>query len=232
MAMNQEKSRMNKGGATRASNRLKKDFFGAGTLSLAQSLLGKLLVRELDGQRISGIIVETEAYLATDDTASHSFRGQSKRNAAMFMQAGTLYIYTIHAKHCLNIVTGPAGVGTAVLVRALQPWEGLSLMRERRARESLRDLCAGPARLCQALAIDLALDKLNLIESNKVWLEEGPAPVLSQPWRITSSSRIGISSAQSLLYRYFIDGHHCVSGLARLHQQRRSWLFGPAPAGH
>lgn len=205
--------------------RLPPTFYDGDTLSIAQSLLGKLFVRRLHGQRVSGIIVEVEAYLGLADSASHAFRGPNRRNAAMFLPAGTIYVYSIHAKYCLNVVTQTAGIGEAVLVRALEPWEGLNYMRKHRGRDTPRDLCSGPGRLCQALAVGTECDKLNLIESQEVWLEEPPAEVNAQPWSVTSSSRIGISSSQSALYRYFIDGHQCVSGLARLHQQRRSWSF-------
>ena len=206
--------------------RLPKSFHTNDTLSVAQQLLGTLLVRSLDGERLSGIIVETEAYLSVGDPASHSHRGPSRKNAAMFMPAGTLYVYSIHAKYCLNIVTEAAEVGAAVLIRALQPWEGVARMRENRGRESPRDLCSGPARLCQALAIDGSKDKLDLTNSDQVWLEQSPATVAQHDWHMTSTSRIGISSANELQYRYFIDGHHCVSGLARHHSRKREWSFG------
>lgn len=209
------------------STRLTHDFYAADTLTLARDLLGKLLVRELDGERLSGIIVETEAYLAAGDPASHSHRGPNRKNAAMFMPAGTLYVYTIHAKYCMNIVTEDADIGAAVLVRALEPYEGIETMRQRRGRESLRDLCGGPARLCHALAIDLALDKVDLTRSPAIWLEAPPAAVKQHDWDVAVSPRIGISSAQEALYRYFIDGHYCVSGLARLHSRKREWLFQP-----
>lgn len=205
--------------------RLCKKFYTADTLSVARNLLGTLLVRNLRGQRLSGIVVETEAYLAVDDPASHSHRGPSRRNAAMFMPAGTLYVYSIHAKYCLNIVTEAENVGAAVLIRALEPFEGIEQMRRHRGRDAARDLCAGPARLCQALAIDASEDKLNLIQSSDVWLEEPPAVVRKRKWKLTNTSRIGISSAHELQYRYFIDGHLCVSGLARHHSQKREWSF-------
>ena len=186
-----------------------------------------LLVRNFDGERLSGIIVETEAYLATGDPASLSHRGPNRKNAAMFMPAGTLYVYSIHAKYCMNIVTEDAQTGAAVLVRALEPHEGIATMQRRRGRERLRDLCSGPARLCQALAIDASLDKVDLTTSPVVWLEQAPAAVTERKWDIAVSPRIGITSAQDVLYRYFIDGHYCVSGLARLHSRKREWLFHP-----
>lgn len=206
--------------------RLDASFFSGATVDVAQRLLGKLLVRQLDGRRLSGIIVEVEAYLSENDPASHSHRGPTRRNAAMFQPAGTLYVYTIHARFCLNIVTEQAGAGAAVLVRALEPWEGIDIMQAHRGTGIWRLLCSGPARLCQALAIDTQLDGTDLTRSQDVWLESAPPPVEEIAWQMTASPRIGISSAREVHYRYFIDGHRDVSGLARLHQQPRQWTFG------
>ncbi len=202
----------------------RRDFTGD-TLTVAQRLLGCLLVRELDGQRLSGIIVETEAYLAADDPASHSFVGLKRRNAAMFLQAGTLYVYSIHAKYCLNVVTEAENIGAAVLIRAIQPWEGIDTMRRLRQAEKARDLCTGPARLCQALDITTAQDQVDLVSSSAVWIEHRPGEVSAHKWQHTATPRIGISSAQELPYRFFIDGHASVSGLARLHRAKRNWTF-------
>lgn len=207
------------------TQRIDSSEFHQPTLTVAQRLLGKLLVRNLNGQRLSGIVVETEAYLSENDPASHSFVGLKKRNAAMFKPAGTLYVYSIHAKYCLNVVTEEEGIGAAVLIRALQPWEGLETMQAHRNSDKLRDLCTGPARLCQALAIATVDDGIDLKSSDEVWLEPPPKCVLESSWQTTMSSRIGISSAQELPYRFFIDGHGCVSGLARLHNVKRGWRF-------
>lgn len=208
-----------------AGSRLPKKFYALDTLSVARNLLGTLLVRNMHGQRLSGIVVETEAYLSTGDPASHSHRGPSRKNAAMFLPEGTLYVYSIHAKYCLNIVTRAENIGEAVLVRALEPWEGMEQMRLLRGRSQPRDLSSGPARLCQALAIDASHDKLNLLDSGEVWMEAPPEAVRRRQWETTSTSRIGISSAHELEYRFFIDGHHCVSGLARQHARKRDWMF-------
>ena len=113
----------------RTGQRLSIDFYSQTTVEVARNLLGKVLVRKLDsGEILAGIVVETEAYLPADDPASHSFRGLGRKNASMFEAAGTLYVYPIHAKYCLNVVTESKGLGAAVLIRALQPIEGLSLM--------------------------------------------------------------------------------------------------------
>lgn len=228
------------------SRRLKREFFQTETLSLATQLLGKLCVRSINGERVSGIIVECEAYLAQGDPASHSHRGPGRRNASMFLGPGALYVYSIHAKYCANIVTAPEGIGEAILIRGLQPWEGVDVMRQRRGlstpeitaevtptyhgnhRGDYRDLSAGPARLCQSLDIDRSLDGVDLAESDSIWLESSPMAVSARDFTITATPRIGISTARDSLYRFFIDGHQCVSGLARDHSTRRSWLFSQA----
>lgn len=207
------------------NQRLVSSDFAGDTLDVAERLLGCLLVRQIEGARLSGIIVEVEAYLSTNDTASHSFLGLKNRNAAMYQPAGTLYVYSIHAKYCLNVVTEAAGIGAAVLIRALQPWEGIESMQAHRQASRIRDLCTGPARLCQALSITNAHNQTDLIASDEIWIESPPMAVSNHVWQITNSGRVGISSAQDLPYRYFIDGHNCVSGLARLHKTKRNWSF-------
>ena len=210
------------------SERLSPQFYSADPISVARQLLGKLLVRRLGDRRISGVIVEVEAYLAQGDSASHSYRGKTARNAAMFMPAGTLYVYSIHTRHCLNVVVEPEGTGAAVLIRALEPWEGIDWMRHHRGHQE--PLSSGPGRLSQALAIDLTANKADLNRSEEVWIESSPPLVVQRTWVTTASPRIGISTAQGLLYRYFVDGHACVSGLVRLHQQPRPrwrWLDSP-----
>lgn len=206
-------------------NRLNQTFYEQATVSVARQLLGKLLVRAEGGIRISGIVVEVEAYLSSDDAASHSHRGPKPRNQTMFARSGHLYVYSIHAKYCLNIVTEAAGSGAAVLIRALEPWEGTRIMAQRRSNGSPRQWTTGPARLCQALDVDRSLDGVDLCSSDQIWLERSPRITTQIPWKITTSPRIGISSAADLPLRFFIDGNRFVSGLARLHQQPRTWAF-------
>ncbi|MEO8269409.1 MAG: DNA-3-methyladenine glycosylase, partial [Aureliella sp.] len=213
--------------------RLGNEFFTQSTRQVARQMLGKRLVRITDdGARLSGVVVEVEAYLSRGDLASHSHRGSSKKNATMFSEPGRLYVYSIHAKHCLNVVTEPMGQGAAVLIRALEPDEGIRRMLEHRGLsadgsvtaeidlKSAVNISSGPARLCQALAIDRSHDGLNLATDQRVWLEDAPA--LSFPTRfITRGPRIGISQSTELALRWFLDGHHFVSGLARAHSRGR-----------
>ncbi len=162
-----------------------------------------------------GLIVEVEAYLADDDPASHSYRGPGRKNASMYKPAGTLYVYPIHAKYCLNVVTEPEGRGAAVLIRALEPCEGVDLMRINRSGAG--SLATGPARLCQALGVDRGFDGEDLIMSDRIWIEECPLPNPDSQVRIAASRRIGISQATELVLRWFVDGNRYVSGCARDH---------------
>ncbi len=185
------------------------------TIEMAQQLLGKLFVRMVDGKRRSGWIVETEAYLHENDSASHSFRGLSKKNRSMFASPGRLYVYPIHAKYCMNVVTEAEGMGAAVLIRALEPCEGREEIALDRPDVVERDWMRGPSRSCMAMHIDRSHDGLNLITNSEVWIEEALPQGIS--FETAHSSRIGISSAQQLPLRFFVRGNRYVSGLARDH---------------
>lgn len=188
------------------------------SVSLARALLGAVLVRQLaDGRRIAGRIVETEAYRATD-AAAHSFRGRTDRNAAMFLEGGHAYVYFIYGMHyCVNVVSEAAGAGAAVLIRALEPLEGVDLMRARRGAVPDRQLCRGPANLCKALGIDLALNGCDLLASpGELYLEPG-TPIPAN--RVGRSARIGVggdAAAKARRWRFFERGNPCVSGAAAL----------------
>lgn len=214
----------------RTNQRLTYDFYSQATTEVARQLLGKVIVRQLDsGEALAGIVVEVEAYLPAEDPASHSFRGLGRKNASMFEPAGTLYVYPIHAKYCMNVVTEASGQGAAVLIRAVQPIEGLTSMREHRGltnlNEPLTHLTTGPARLCQALAVDRALDGASLVSGASIWIESEPSIMAAQPWTARISPRIGISQGVDKPLRWFIDGHQFVSGRARDHSRRRDWCF-------
>jgi DNA-3-methyladenine glycosylase len=210
----------------RTKYRLLNEFYDRETTVVARELLGKLLLRCLDdGEILAGLIVEVEAYLSCDDPASHSHRGQGRKNATMFAAPGTLYVYPIHAKYCLNVVTEPAGQGAAVLIRALQPLQGVQRMADLRGVTVPRSLVTGPARLCQALAVDRSLDGEDLVTSQRIWIATAPQVISHAGWQVQSSARIGISQATDLQLRWFIDGHQYVSGCARDHSQGRSWAF-------
>ena len=190
----------------RAPDRLTLDDLGAASaLELAPRLLGCVIVRQdTEGPRI-GRIVETEAYLP-DDPASHSFKGLTPRCRSMFGRAGLAYVYRIYGiHHCLNVVTGPKGRGEAVLIRALEPLDGLPLMQA--ARGTAKPLTNGPGRLCQALGIDREFDGEDLLASERLFIMRGDAPYE----RIVASPRIGITQAADLPWRFFLEGNSHVS---------------------
>jgi DNA-3-methyladenine glycosylase len=138
----------------------------------------------------------------------------------MFLEGGCFYVYQIHQQHCLNWVTCPAGIGSAVLIRALQPREGIDWMALRRGTSDPRRLTTGPGRLCQALAIDRTLDGLVASSGGSLWIES--SAIQSQPgWNIRATPRIGISRSKDLQLRFFIDGNRYVSGCARDHSRPR-----------
>ncbi len=156
--------------------RFAREFFARDTLSVARGLLGARLVRLLDGQRLSGIVVECEAYIGQDDTACHASRGRTRRNEVMFGPPGHAYIYFTYGMHwMLNVVTEAEGFPAAVLLRAIQPVEGIETMRAlRKAQASSRadrGLTGGPARLTRALAIDKTLNGADLVVGDALWLE-------------------------------------------------------------
>lgn len=192
-------------------------FYSPSPQVVAQDLLGRALVRRSGDLLVGGLIVETEAYLSAGDLAAHSHRGPTRRNGSMFGPAGTLYVYTIHAKYCMNAVTEATGRGSAVLVRALEPVWALDLMRERRGHDDLRRLCRGPAMLCQSLDIDLRLDGARLCDAETIWVETFTRPL---QFAIAAGPRIGIRHAAELPLRYFVDGNRYVSGRAGDHTHR------------
>jgi DNA-3-methyladenine glycosylase len=189
------------------------------TDQLAVWLLGKALLRRMPDGWIGGIIVETEAYLSQGDPACHAARGCTKRNRTMFGPPGRLYVYSIHAKWCANIVTEPPERGAAVLLRAIEPVWGLEQMRTARNQPVERDLTRGPARLCQAIGLDGRHDGLNCIGPNSV-LRLAECPAQLAPWELLAGPRIGISAGSDLRLRFFVDGNRHVSGRAADHRMR------------
>ncbi len=180
------------------------------TENVARSLLGHYLCRKIDDNLLKGMIVETEAYLSKNDQACHASRGKTRRNETMFDEAGKAYIYFIYGNYyCFNVVTGPIGQGEAVLVRAVQPLEGLELMRERRGYPDLdRDLTNGPGKLCQAFAIDRSLDG-HMLWQDPLYLEENSS--INEKYQVKATPRIGISVATEKKLRYIISGSNYLS---------------------
>lgn len=180
---------------------LKEDFFKMETSELAKSLLGKILINEIDGEFISGRIIETEAYLPENDQACHAYLGMTSRNEAMFLEGGSVYVYLIYGMHyCFNIVSESQGKGCAVLIRALEPISGIKKMKENRGKNNLKDLCSGPAKLFQALGIQISDNKKKINQSN-IKLAHDDYLVKD----FVETTRVGISKAKELKLRYYIN---------------------------
>jgi DNA-3-methyladenine glycosylase len=178
------------------------------TRALAQALLGCVLVHDSEDGLTAGRIVETEAYLP-GDPACHAFRGKTARNATLFGPPHRAYVYLIYGtSFCFNLSSEPDGEGAGVLVRALEPVEGLELMGARRGTGVTRDLCRGPGRLCQALGIDRSSDGVDLFEHPRLWLAEKNGT----SYRIRSSRRIGLTQAADRRLRFYEAGNRFVSG--------------------
>ncbi len=182
------------------------------TRALARALLGCILVRDSEEGVAAGRIVETEAYLP-GDPACHAYRGKTARNVTLFGPPHRAYVYQIYGtSYCFNLSSERDGEGAGVLVRALEPIEGLALMRRRRAVDGARDLCRGPGRLCRALAIDRSLDGVDPFTHPYLWLAGADAI----PIRVRRSPRIGVSAAAERRLRFYAAGSPFVSGAARL----------------
>ena len=186
--------------------RLPRSFYARAATEVAPALLGQILVRALsDGTRAAARIVEVEAY-GPDDPASHAFRGMTPRNATMFGPPGHLYVYFTYGMHfCMNAVCGRPGEGTAVLLRAGEPLEGIEGMRARRGRERAVELCSGPGRFTQALGVTRSEDGADLVDGGALWLERAP-----RSGSIETGIRIGVRET-TLPWRYWLEGNRFVS---------------------
>ncbi len=205
---------------THPNGRLTRRFYRRDPVTLAKALLGQVMVRTLgDGLRLAGRIVEVEAYLGTPDQAAHTYNGRrTARNESMYADGGHAYVYfTYGMHHCVNVVAQTRGVGTAVLVRALEPVEGIDAMRRHRAgkitadRLKETDLCSGPAKLTQALAIDRALDGVDLVTADALHIERGGRVA---PGHIVTAKRIGVAYAGRWAdepLRFYVKGNPHVS---------------------
>ncbi|KAA5546962.1 DNA-3-methyladenine glycosylase [Roseiconus nitratireducens] len=184
-----------------SGERLTTDFYQQATATVAKALIGKAILHRVGAVWLGGWIVETEAYLHVRDPASHSARGLTASNRSMFQAPGTLYVYPIHAKHCLNAVTESAGQGAAVLIRAIEPVWGTERMQSHRGPVNMRRLTAGPAMLCQALDIDRRDDGRSLTHDPDLGIfEASEVP----PRAVATTRRIGISKSAHRMLR-FVD---------------------------
>lgn len=172
---------------------LSRNFYERDTVKVARALLGKKLVRRINSVLLSGMIVETEAYCGTEDSACHAHRGQTPRNTIMFGPPGHAYVYFTYGMHyMLNLVTEKEGNPCAVLIRAVWPLAGIEEMEARRGRKG-KELANGPAKLCQALGINKSLNGWDLTCGRELWVED--YETVSEKM-ITSAPRVGIDYAQ------------------------------------
>ena len=207
-----------------AIRHLRRSELPVATVELARYLIGKIVVRDLPDLRMAGRIVETEAY-PPKDPAAHHFRGPTPRNQSMFLRRGHAYVYFSYGNHfMLNVSAELPGVGGGILIRALEPLEGIAEMERRRGTDCLYDLTRGPGRLAQALHIDRSVNGVDLCAPGPLWLGELTSPReptaetvdLDRPVRTGVSRRIGITKAAHRLLRFYERGSRFVSGASRL----------------
>ncbi|MBI4430258.1 MAG: DNA-3-methyladenine glycosylase [Candidatus Omnitrophica bacterium] len=185
------------------------DFFARDSDVVAVELVGQVLVFEQGGTRLSGMVVETEAYFGSEDPASHAYRGKTPRNGIMFGRAGISYVYLNYGScYLLNVVTREAGAAGAVLIRALEPLEGIEVMRKGRRESRLEALTSGPGKLTQAFGITKDQNGWDMT-GGLLRFEENP--VLPDILTIKASRRVGISRGKNLLYRFYVKGNPFVS---------------------
>ncbi|MGA2876889.1 MAG: DNA-3-methyladenine glycosylase [Nitrososphaerales archaeon] len=187
---------------------LGRNFYSRSPVLVARELVGMSLVRRLEGRKMEGIIVETEAYGGSRDPASHAYRGRTKRNEVMFGEAGHAYVYfTYGFHHCLNFVTGRKGVASAVLIRALEPTRGIEAMAEFRKTSKPTELTSGPGKICQALAIDRSLNGIDVTSArSSIYVLNGVKKT-----SLKVSERIGINAGKERKWRFFAEDTENVS---------------------
>lgn len=201
--------------------RLRRKELPSDTLELARFLIGKIVVHDLAEGRLSGRIVEAEGY-PPGDPAGHHFRGPTPRNRSLFLRHGHVYVYFNYGMHfMLNISSERAGVGGGVLIRALEPLEGIEMMQQHRKSMQLLDLTRGPGRLAAALRIDRRLDGLDLFSHGPLWLgvlvlSKAARQAAEAHMRVASTIRIGITHAADQPFRFYERGNPFVSGPKRL----------------
>ena len=183
-----------------------RSFYNRKTDTVARELLGKILVRRLNGELLNGIIVETEAYFGTDDPASRAFHGLKEYNRVMFEAPGRLFIYNVHKYWMLNIIAHHNGVG-GILIRAIEPTTGLETMQRNRPVKRLRDLTSGPGKITLALDVDKSLNGVDVTDSGS------PVYVLDNQYecKICTSYRIGVTKDLPTHYRYYVENNEYVS---------------------
>ncbi|ACY97725.1 DNA-3-methyladenine glycosylase [Thermomonospora curvata] len=206
------------------SDLLDRDFFDRPVEEVAPSLLGQIVVHHTGDGEVAIRLTEVEAYAGPMDPASHSYRGRTPRNAVMWGPPGHVYVYFTYGMHfCMNLVCGPDGTASAVLLRAGEVIDGRDLAAARRPRSSFRDLARGPARLCQALGVAREHNGLDACDADSPLRVLAGDPV--DPSRVRTGPRVGVSAAKETPWRFWIDGEPSVSQY-RMHVPRRRRTTG------
>ncbi len=188
--------------------KLDQNFYLQPTLKVARELLGKIIVRQFNGQILAGRIVETEAYIGESDPACHAYGGMTPRNKIMYLPGGYAYVYFTYGMHyCFNVVTEKEGFPAAVLIRAVEPIEGIELMKKFRNTNNIYNLTNGPAKFCQAFKIDKSLNGTSLL-GDEIFIVDSDDDI---KFTIGRSQRIGISAGTDKKWRFFIRGNPFVS---------------------
>jgi DNA-3-methyladenine glycosylase len=183
-------------------------FYRRNTVTVAKELLGKIIFRKLGSNVLSGMIVETEAYMGKGDPASHSHRGVTKRNETMFRKGGIAYVYFTYGNHyCFNVVTENDGVGSAVLIRAVEPLKGVEVMMKNRGTGEVLNLTSGPGKFTKAFGIDKDLNRADL-SKGVIYISSSPD---ARSFKIVKAKRIGITRNTEKLYRFYIAANPFVS---------------------
>jgi len=191
------------------SKLLNRSFYSRDSSIVAKELLGKLIVRHFNNNILIGKIVETESYLPENDPASHSFIGKTTRNSVLFNDAGFCYVFSIHRYFCFNTVCNSVNIPGGVLIRALEPVQGIDLMENLRDNYSVKNLTNGPGKLCKALNITREQNNIDLTKKeSEIYILD--APKISEELIVTTT-RIGISKAAELPLRFYIKGNPFVS---------------------
>jgi DNA-3-methyladenine glycosylase len=200
-----------------AQYKLPKKFYTQGAVKLAQDMIGMRINRKIGDQILSGIIVEAEAYMGENDPASHAYRGKTKRNEVMFEEGGKAYVYFTYGNHyCFNIVAGKKGKAGAVLIRGVEPIQGIEIMKKNRVTDDLYNLTNGPGKFARAFDIGRNLYGEDLT-SDLIFLTK---PSFKRKVMVMKSKRIGITKNTEKLYRFFMRDNPFVSGSKRLNNQK------------
>ncbi len=190
---------------------MEKEFYLQDTIKVARNLLGKVFVSEIFGMRLSGIIVETEAYKGFFDSASHGSKGKTKKCEVMYNEGGCIFVYLTYGIHyMLNFVTEDKNYPAAVLIRAMKPLEGIEKMIERRGTKNVYKLLSGPGKLTQAFGITNKLNGVILSKKSGVWVQEPDSKVKQNlgKFKVARSPRIGINYADEISQNYLSNKTH------------------------